>query len=219
MNRYILYFLIILPIFTLLSCQKSKPNKLAVDNKSYIKKFELIQKNASNKTTIKITSPKAIIDPLNNNIEVIDSSIEILNKKGDNLKVESGKSIFNNSKNLLNVYNNVYISLLDHKNSFIKTNSFDWDLNTSNINLYSPLDINFENSRITSSYGSYNIDSSQLNLSNNVFNTSIQNSEGNQLYQIEIISDKSKWFKYNNSLEFASTEKQVETTINLLRIK
>ena len=48
-----------------------------IDNKSYIKDFELLQENPNNQTNVRITSPKAIIDPTNNNIEIFDSLIEI----------------------------------------------------------------------------------------------------------------------------------------------
>ena len=38
--------------------------------------FELLQENPNNQTSVKITSPKAIIDPSNNNLEILESTIE-----------------------------------------------------------------------------------------------------------------------------------------------
>tara|TARA_B100001250_G_C19658536_1_gene725977 strand:+ start:255 stop:914 length:660 start_codon:yes stop_codon:yes gene_type:complete len=219
MNRNFLFFFILFPIFCLLSCSKSNNNKLEVDNKSYISKFELVQLNSNNDMVIKITSPKAIIDPSNNDIEVFDSSIEIKNKIGQTVKINSGNSTFNNNEKLLKVYNNVNISLLDNKQSIITTDSFDWDFKKANINFFSPLYINFKNSTLIASNGSYNIDSSFLKLNNNVFNSSINNPEGHEVYRIEIISDITKWLKANNTLEFSSSNKQVETTIKFLSNK
>ena len=219
MYKYIINFIILLSVFTLLSCQKSKEANSDVDDKSYISNFELLQQNSTKDTSIRITSPKAIIDPTNNFIEVFNSSIEIINKMGQDIYINSGKSSFNNSKNLITVFNDVDISLSGDNNTFIKTHSFYWDMNTSNINLNSPLDINFNNSTLTSSHGSYNIDSSQLDLSNNVFKKSFFNLKGKELYQIQIISDNAKWLKSHNSIEFLSNNKQVETTINFLSAK
>ena len=219
MYKYIINFIILLSVFTLLSCQKSKEANSDVDDKSYISNFELLQQNSTKDTSIRITSPKAIIDPTNNFIEVFNSSIEIINKMGQDIYINSGKSSFNNSKNLITVFNDVDISLSGDNNTFIKTHSFYWDMNTSNINLNSPLDINFNNSTLTSSHGSYNIDSSQLDLSNNVFKKSFFNLKGKELYQIQIISDNAKWLKSHNSIEFLSNNKQVETTINFLSVK
>ena len=213
------YLLTILTIFPLFACQKSRKVAIEFENKSYINNFELIQENSNKNTSIRITSPKAIIDQTNNDIEILDSSIEILKSNGQDIKIKSGKSSLNNYKNLISVYDKVNIYILSTKNSFIETNSFDWDLNKSNINFNSPLYINFDNTIIISSYGFYDLDSAQLKIYNNVFNRNIFNTKGEKIYQIRIISDMAKWLKENNSLEFTSNDKQVETTINFLSIK
>tara|TARA_B100000700_G_scaffold83686_1_gene94217 strand:- start:88 stop:747 length:660 start_codon:yes stop_codon:yes gene_type:complete len=219
MNKGSLYFFLPIIILSLIGCKKGEDKEAIDDFKSYITDFQLKQENASNDTIIKINSPKAVIDPTNNDIEIFDSSIKILNNNSNDIKITSGKSILNNTTNKIKVFNNVYISLLDSKNSFIKTNNLDWDLNTSNITLNSPLKINFDNTQINSSYGSYNVESSVLNINNNIFNRSILNKDGDEIYQITILADKAKWLKESNSLEFISNEKQVETTINFLTIK
>ena len=219
MNRFFICIILLFPSLTLLSCRNTENNQIIDDNKSYINKFELIQKNSKNNTIIKITSPKAIIDPTNSDIEVLDSSIELYKNNSQNLKIISGKSYFNNKNNFLSVNKNVYITLFDDQISFIKTNSFDWDLNTSNINLHSPLDVNFNNATLAATNGSYNIDSNVLNISNNVFNKNIYNQEGKELYKIEIISDKINWFNESNLIEFSSIKKQVYTKINFLGTK
>ena len=54
---------------------------------------------------------------------------------------------------------------------------------------------------------------------NNYFNRSIFNNDGKEKYQIEIKSDFAKWIKNENTLEFKSNNKQVETTINILNFK
>ena len=219
MNKGSLYFFLPIIILSLIGCKKGEDKEAIDDFKSYITDFQLKQENASNDTTIKINSPKAVIDPTNNDIEIFNSSIEILNNNSNDIKITSGKSILNNTTNKIKVINNVYISLLDTKNSFIKTNNLDWDLNTSNITLNSPLKINFDNTQINSLYGSYNVETSVLNTNNNIFNRSILNKDGDEIYQITILADKAKWLKESNSLEFISNEKQVETTINFLTIK
>ncbi len=219
MNKFLHYFLLIFIFLPLYSCKSNKNIIKKYDDKTYINNFELIQENSINETTIKIKSPKAIINPSSNNIRIYDSSINILQKNGQNFEVKSKNSIFNNKNNLLRVYDNVFISLLEDENSFIKTNSLYWDLNSSNINLNSPLKINFANTKITSSNGFYNIDSGQLRINDNLFKRSIYNEKGEPIYQITIISDMAKWLKVNNSLEFSSENKQVETTINILSLK
>ena len=219
MKRYIFYSVIIFPLLSLLSCHKNNNTSIVVDDKSYIRNFELTQKNPRNDTTIRIFSPKAIINPNNNDVEIIDSSIDIINNKSQDINIKAGNASMNNIKNIIRAYNNVYISKLDNKNSFIRTNSFIWDLKESIINMNSALDINFYNSTISSSYGSYDIASSILNINNNIYNKSIFNSNGSKKYTIEIISDNAKWIKKNNTLEFKSDNKQVETTIKFLSIK
>ena len=219
MNKLLLNFISLLTILPLTACQQSPNANIDFDNKSYINNFELIQENSTNDTLIKINSPKAIIDPTINNIEILDSSIEIINGLGDDVRIKSGYSNLNNSKNIISVYKDVHINILENKNSYIKTNSFNWDLNTSNINLNSPLSIYFNNTIIFSSNGFYDINLSVLKTYNNIFNNTIYNINGKEKYQIEIISDIAKWVKSENSLEFISNNKQVESTINFLRIE
>ena len=210
---YLILTIILLPLF---GCQKSRKSTSQLDNKSYINDFELIQENPNNKTSIKITSPKAIIEPTNNDIEIIESSIEILNKNAQDLKVESGNSTLNNLTNSIQVFNNVKISFPKKQDYYITTNSFDWDLNTYIININNPVNINFDNTKINATNGFYNIDSSLLKINNSELNRNIYNSEGEEKYQVKTKSDFAKWFKKGNILEFTSNERQVETTINLL---
>ena len=217
MKNFILNLFFIISVIPILSCKKTINNTLETDNNSYINDFELLQSNSINDTLIKITSPKAIIEPLNNDIQILDSLIEINNKIGKDIQIKSGNSDLNNSKNIIRVYNEVYISLLNTNNAFIKTSSFEWNLNTSDINLNSSLDINFDNTNIISSNGTYFIDKSLLEINNNIFNRSIFNVSGQKQYQIEIYSDVARWFKKDNTLEFISNLNQVETTIKIFK--
>ena len=216
LNKYPFYILAIFTLLPLVACQKTQLKTNEIDNKSFINNFELIQDNKKNNSRIKITSPQAILDPIKNDIEIIDSSIEIINPNVQDIKIRSGKSSLNNYKNLIRVYKNVNISLINKKDTFIKTDSFDWDLSKSNIDLNNPLLIEFDNTTITSSNGLYNIESGQLNINNNLFNRNIFNKEGKIIYQINIIADLAKWIKDENSIEFNSNNKQVETTIDFL---
>ena len=219
MKLFNIYLLLIISIFPLFGCQKSKKSIEKIDNKSYINDFELLQENPNNQTSVKITSPRAIIDPRNSDIEIYDSSIVILNKNGIDFKVKSGNSTLDNLSNNIRVFNNVNISFLKNSNYIISTNSLNWDLNTSVIDINNPLDINFENTMINASRGLYNIKTSLLLINNSKFNRIIKNSEGIEEYEVEILSDFAKWFKKNNKLVFTSNEKQVETTINFLLTK
>ena len=214
-----IYFWLIITIIPLLGCQKPNKSLNQLDNKSYINEFELIQVNPSKQTSVKITSPKAIIDPTNNDIEIFESSIEILNKNGQDFKVESGNSTLNNLSNTIKVFNSVNISFLNNQDYYITTNSFNWDLNTSIIDINNPINIFFDNTKITASNGFYNINSSLFNIDNTEFNRYIFNSVGNKKYHVEIKSDLAKWYKIDNTLEFISNKKQVETTIKFLTTK
>ena len=216
MNYLPIYFLLIITTLPLFGCQKSNKSSIQIDNKSYIKDFELLQENPNNQTSVRITSPKAIIDPTNNDIDIFESSIEILNKNGQDFKVKSGNSTLNNLTNSIRAFDSVKISFLDKQDYYITTNSFDWDLNTSIIDINDPVNINFDNTIINATSGFYNIDSSLLKIDNSEFNRSIYNSKGEEEYQVKIISDFAKWFKKDNTLVFTSNEKQVETTINFL---
>ena len=219
MQKGILYLILVFSVFPLMSCQRSNNNIVEVDNNSYISDFELVQKNQDNDSIIKIISPKAIIDNFNNGIKIFDSSIEISNKNLKDIIIKSGNANLNNIDNIIKVFNNVNISLVDSKNYFVNTESFIWDLSKSSINLDKPLDIELGNTNITSSSGSYNIKLGELKIMNNYFNRSIFNNDGKEKYQIEIKSDVAKWIKNENTLEFKSNNKQVETTINILNIK
>ncbi len=218
--KYIqIYFLLILSTLLLLGCQKSNKSTSQIDNKSYINNFELLQENNSNDTRVRISSPKAIIDPISNDIEIFDSSIDILNKNTLEIQVQSGNSTLNNLSNTIKVFNNVNISFLDNENYFISTNSFNWDLNTSIIDIKNPLNINFNNTDIIASNGFFNIQSGLLKIDNSILNRTVYNSDDIEKYQIRINSDVTKWFKNKNTLVFTSNDKQVETTINFLNIK
>tara|TARA_Y100001968_G_scaffold331688_1_gene387210 strand:+ start:487 stop:1149 length:663 start_codon:yes stop_codon:yes gene_type:complete len=219
-NKSLLYLITILTLFPITGCKKYKEESIEFDNKSYINNFQLIQENTSNNTIIRIKSPRAIINPTNNDIAIFESSIEVLNDKGQDIQIKSGNSVLNNFNNLISAYDNVYISFLDNNtNLYIKTKSLDWDLNSSNIILNSPLDIKFDNSSIISKNGSYNINSNLLNINNNTFNRIIISDNGKKLYQIKIISDNAKWYKKKKLIEFISNKQQVETTINFLSTK
>ncbi len=219
MQKWPLYLIILFSLFPLLSCQRNKNTIVEVDSNSYINDFELLQKNNINDNTVRITSEKAIIDNFNNDIKIFDSIIEITNQKGKDILIKSGNSTLNNLTNEINVFNNVNISLIESKNYFVNTESFIWDLNKSNINFDKALDIKLDNTSITSLWGSYNINLSELIIINNYINRSVFNNEGKEKYQIEIKSDVAKWDKKNNILELKSNSKQVESTINILNTK
>ncbi|WP_269605605.1 LPS export ABC transporter periplasmic protein LptC [Prochlorococcus marinus] len=216
MNNLTYYFLLIITILPLFGCQNFNKSATGVDNKSYINNFELLQENPNNQTTIKITSPKAIINPSNNDIEIFESTIELVNNNGQDFKVKSGNATLNNLDNSIRVYNSVNLLFLNIPYYDISTNSFDWDLNTSIIDINNPVKINFDNTEIKATNGFYNIGSSILEIDNSEFNRYIYNSEGLEEYQVKINSDLSKWYKKDNTLEFTSNKKQVETTINFL---
>ena len=82
MNKLI-YSFTLLCTFPLFACQKSPVIIKDIDNNTYINDFELLQENPNNETTIKIKSPKAILYHKTNDIEIFDSSINIL-KNNDN---------------------------------------------------------------------------------------------------------------------------------------
>ncbi len=210
------YFVLIITILPLLGCQKSNKLNSQLDDKSYINNFELLQENPNNQTSLRIVSPKAIIDPKSNNLEIIESSIEIFNKNGQDFKVKSGNSILNNLTNSIRVFNNVNISFPNNQDYYITTNSFDWDLNTSVIDINNEVNINLDNTKINASNGFYNIGYGLLNIDNSELNRNVYNSSGEEKYQIQIKADFAKWFKKDNTLVFTSNEKQVQTTINFL---
>ena len=199
-----------------MGCQKSNKLTSQIDNKSYINNFELLQENSNNQTSFKIVSPKAIIDPKSNDIEILDSSIEIFNRSGQDFKVKSGNATLKNLTKSIRVFNNVNISFSNNNDYIINTNSFDWDLYTSVININNPVNINLGNTKIIASNGFYNIGSGLLNIENSKLNRDVYNSKGEEAYQLQIESDFAKWFKRDNTLVFTSNEKQVETTINFL---
>ena len=101
MKQAYLYFLIVLAIYPLLGCQKSSKPIAQLDNNSYITNFELLQKNTSNDTRIIVTSPKATLDQTNNIIEIVKSSIEIINKDGQEFARIIGSIDFED-KNFIN---------------------------------------------------------------------------------------------------------------------
>ncbi len=218
MKVFNIYLLIIITILPLFGCHSNKSAK-NIDNKSYINDFELLQENPDNETRVKITSPRAIIDPRNSDIEIYDSSIVILNKNGIDFKVQSGNSSLNNLTNNIRLFNNVNILFLEKSDYIIRTNSLNWDLNASVIDINNPLNIYFDNTKINATNGFYNIGSSLLKIDNSNFNRIINNSEGIEEYEVEILSDYAKWFKNNNKLVFTSNDKQVETTIKFLLTK
>jgi len=218
-NIFQIYFLVIFSILSLFGCQKSNKYTTQIDNKSYINDFELFQENPNNQTSIKITSPKAIIDPTNNDIEIFDNLIEIFNENGQDFIVKSGNSTLNNLSKSIRVYNNVKLSFLNNYDYFITTNSLEWDLNSSIIDINNYLNINLDNTQIIASNGTYNVDSSLLRIHNTEFNRNIYNSEGIEQYQIKIKSDFAKWFENENILVFTSNNKQVESTFKFLLTK
>ncbi len=218
--KYIhIYFLLIITIFPLLGCVKYNKSIVKIDNKSYINDFELLQKNSNNITSVKITSPKAIIDIKNNDIKIFKSSIEIFNKNGQDFQVKSDNSIFNNFSNVISVFNNVKFSFFENEDYYITTNSIKWDLNTSIIDINNPIKLNFMDTTINASNGNYNIVDSLLKIDNSEFKRNIYNSESDKGYQVEIKSDIAKWYKNDNTLEFLSDDKQVETTLKFLTIE
>ena len=69
---------------------------------------------------------------------------------------------------------------------------------------------------ISDTNGFFNIEEGLLNIENTKLIRYIYNSEGKEEYNVEIISDFTKWYKSDNTLIFKSNEKQVETTIKIL---
>ena len=128
-------------------------------------------------------------------------------------------STLDNTSNIIRVYNNVKISFLDNQDYYVSTNSFNWNLNSSLIDINNPLNINFNNTEIDATKGLYNIETSLLKIDDTKVNRNIYNPDGLEEYQIEIKSDFAKWFKNENTLVFTSDNKQVETTIKFLLTK
>ena len=226
MIKFINFTILLFLLFPLIGCMKfdnesiiTDNNSSDIDDKSYINHFELLQKNSINDTNIKISSPKAIIDQSTNDIEIFSSSIIFFDNKNNSFEIKSGKSTLNNSANSIRVFDNVLITSLEYPGSYIKTKSFNWELNESFVNLDNPLYISFKNTKIISSFGSYDIGQSLLNLNDNIFNRNIFNDDGKKIYEIEIKSDFANWLKNDNTLNFLSNNKQVETTIKFLSIK
>ncbi len=219
MKKTILYSITLLSFIPLTSCQYKQNVKFDIDNKSYINAFELLHENPNNYNKIIINSPRAVINPMNNDIEIYESSIQILNSGAEDLQIKSGNSILDNSNNIIRIFNKVNISLLEENDSYLITDSLIWNLNSSKINLDNPLEINIKNSKVSSSNGIYNINSGILNINDNIFYKDIYSKKGEKEYQIKIISDNAKWFKNDNSIEFSSDNNQVETTIDFLSIK
>ncbi len=219
MSKINTYLLLLLTIIPIVGCNNSNKSINQLDNKSYINDFELIQESPYNDTRLSITSPKAILDPTNNDIEIFDSSIVFLNNNGNDIRVDSGNSILNNLNNYIKVFNNVDISFLGNVNYFINTDSFNWNLNTSIIDIDNPLNIYINDTKIVATNGFYNIDKSLLNIYNSELVRTVFNAEGKQDYKVKIISEFAKWYKHNNTLVFSSNHKQVETTIKVLSIK
>tara|TARA_Y100001968_G_scaffold13511_1_gene11017 strand:+ start:315 stop:944 length:630 start_codon:yes stop_codon:yes gene_type:complete len=203
----------------LLGCVKSNRSANQIDKKSYINDFELLQENPISDISVRITSPKAIIESANNDIEIFDSSIQILNQNGQDFQVSSANSSLNNLSNLIRVFNNVVISFIDKEDHFIHTDSFYWNLNSSIIDIDNHLMINFDKSKITAAKGIYDINSGLLNIDNSEFNRNVYNSKGKKEYHVQIKSDLAKWINNKNTLVFTSKDKQVETTIEFLTIK
>ena len=219
MKYFYIYFLLISFILPLFGCQQTKETSTEINNNSYINNFELLHEIPKNQISVKITSPKAIIYPKNNDIEIFQSSIDIYKKNSQDFNVRSGYSTLNNLSNIIKGYNNVSISLLDGNDYYITTNSFDWDLNTSDINMTNSININLGDTYITANNGIYNIDASFLKIDNPEFNRNVFNSKGLKKYHVKIKADLAKWYKLDNRLEFISNEKQVESTIKFLSTK
>ena len=219
MKFFSIYFLLIISIIPLSGCKKLTKSSSDIFNKSFIIDFQLIQENPNTKTSIKITSPKAIIDTTNNNLEIFEGTIELMTMDSQDFKITSGNATLNNLTNSIRVFNGVNISFPDKLDYYITTNAFSWDLHNSIIDIKNPIKINFNNTNISANSGSYNIDSGLLKIEYSDFNRSILNSEGSEDYHINIKSDFANWLKKDNTLLFTSNEKQVETTINFLITK
>ncbi len=215
MDKFVKSFLTLFSVLPLIACQQNTTYSTDIDYKSYINDFEFLHENPINSTRVRIMSPKAIINPINNDFEIFQSSIQILNNNNKEFEVKSGNSILNNYENIIKVFNNVNISFHKDENYYITTKSFIWDLNSSDILLNNPLFINFKNSKIIADKGQYNIDSKLLKLNNTNLYRIFYNAAGEKKYEVEIKSDYSQWFKKNNTLVFTSNKNQVETTINL----
>ncbi len=215
MKSKTIVFISILISIPLTSCNRNSVLDTNIDNKAYITDFELIQQNPRNNTKIKINSPKAILDSSTQNIEIINSQIEILGEYQKNIKIKSGKALLNNTRNHISAKDNIVITDNKQTDNSIKTDQLSWELNKSIINLDKELIINFANTNIYSKEGIYDLNLNKLDLKNVFFTRKIKNRKGFTSYDIIINADNSKWLKENNSLEFSSDNGQVETTIDI----
>ena len=117
-----------------MGCQRPKKSMVQIDNNSYINNFELLQENPNNQTNIKISSPKAIIDPTKNDIEIFDSLIQIINKDGQDFQIKSGNSILNEINNPLKIY--IEDSYTIASSGFYNVNSSLLKINDAEFNSY-----------------------------------------------------------------------------------
>ena len=214
-------FLITITLFyiiPLLSCKREVSTTDQNDNKSYLSDFELIQERPNN-TKIEITSPKAILSSISQNLEIYNTNVKITNFQGISYDIISGKSFLHNANQTIRLFNDVIITGFEKDDSKITTSEFTWFLDKSLINLDNNLKINFNNTKIYSTNALFNLNNNLMHLYSVEFYREINNQNGRNNNLVTIIADNAKWQKQDGIIEFTSNQKQVETTIDFLAVK
>ena len=219
MNRIFNTALLSISLLITSSCKINRDNINKPDEYSYLTNFEMVQQRADKINKVIISSPKAILNPTNNQIDIIRSNIEIINNNGKKFNIKSGKALLDNSNKQINISKDVTIIGDNYDKSYIKTNSLTWNLEKSSINIQNDLTITLKNTKIYSINGFYDLNKGRIDLNSVELYRDIFNKNGFKSHSIIVLADRGNWVKENNDFKFTSGENQVETTVKFLRLK
>ncbi|ABX08829.1 LPS export ABC transporter periplasmic protein LptC [Prochlorococcus marinus] len=209
-KKYILKFsALIFIFFSIASCTHSSQ-----DSNDYlysINKFNLNQSDAEGNKLFDLTSPSAIIDNVNKQIETSTANIIIYNSKKPLYNIKSNSSKINDNGKIMYLDGNVKLQNIENKNIFIKSTKVEWHTQKSSINFLGDVFGNFNTTSIRSKRATYN-----LNLERITFY---------DIYDFNIISDNSRkkifkvyassaiWDGKSGTFEFFTNDQPVKSQV------
>tara|TARA_Y100001968_G_scaffold322936_1_gene359842 strand:+ start:269 stop:922 length:654 start_codon:yes stop_codon:yes gene_type:complete len=212
MNYYI-YRILVVFIFTLLSgCRISTVEEEIVDFQ--LRNFNLTQLDNKGVELFRLKSSIANIDNETKDVFAKDVIISLtgMNKLFNN--ISSDNCLVLKGSNMVLLSNNVKLTSLENKQSFLKADNLVWDINKSKVNLYGNISLNYLRTKLSSNNANYN-DSLDKIIFSGLTKYIIYSKSNIVQPVIKLSSDKAIINYKSKQIEFVSTNNQVESLVNL----
>tara|TARA_Y100001968_G_C19375455_1_gene727378 strand:+ start:480 stop:1136 length:657 start_codon:yes stop_codon:yes gene_type:complete len=215
MTNHIKFNSILIFFFTLISVISCSNNEeISTNNDFSITNFKLNQLDRAGRPHFNLSSTKATIDPITNDIEADDVAITIPSKNALFNKINASKALIDKVNNKLYLIDNVKLVGFKDKTSVLYANNIKWNINKQKIFINGNIRLKYMNTYITSSKAIYSEHTNEI-VFTGITNYTLYKDNISKFPLINLKADYAKIDNNSKKIEFSSTNSQVESIVNI----